>query len=285
MSVVDQVSLGRSFGVMQGRLSPQSPRGYQTFPSQTWAQEFEIASKMGFEHIEWVVETFDIHHNPLIENPESIREQIEIHGVRVISACADFLMDSPLDSENTDSWKLLNRLLRNAQDLDIEVVVIPCVDSSSLLDTRNLRRLEQSLSQIIDTAERRNVVLALETDLPPQEFGELLAKFDTPFLSVNYDSGNSASLGYSFEEEMGTYGHRISDFHLKDRVLGGTSVALGAGSVNFSQVFSYLSPLSFGGIVTMQAMRDNLGVPATEQQLEWIQEQLDPEKRETQENA
>lgn len=285
MALVDRVAIGRSFGVMQGRLSPQSPRGYQTFPSETWVQEFEIASNVGFEHIEWVVESFNIHANPLITNPESIRAQIDMYGVGVLSVCADFLMDSPLDSNNTDSWNLFNRLLCNAQALEIEVVVVPCVDSGSLLDKGNLARLEKSLSQMIDTAERRNVVLALETDLPPREFRKLLTTFDSPFLTVNYDSGNSASLGYSFEEEIDAYGDRISDFHIKDRTLGGNSVHLGTGSVNFSAVFSYLSALSFDGIVTMQAMRDDLGLPATKRQLEWIQEQLGTDRKKIQDNA
>ena len=285
MTAVARLPLGRSFGVMQGRLSPQSARGYQTFPSETWVQEFETARHLGFEHIEWVLESFDLHNNPVLKAPESIRAQIDSFGVEVLSVCADFLMDSPLDPENTEAWGVFNQLMHNAKDLEIEVVVVPCVDSSSLLRPENLDRLEASLPQMIHTAERWGVALALETDLPPRDFRELLATFESPLLSVNYDSGNSASLGYVFEEEIEAYGDRISDFHLKDRTFGGNSVSLGTGSANFPGVFTYLSPLSFDGIVTMQAMRDNLGLYATTQQLEWIRSQLKPQGEESPRNV
>lgn len=280
-----RVPLGRSFGVMQGRLSPQSPRGYQTFPSETWVQEFETAWHLGFDHIEWVLESFELRNNPLLKAPELVRAQIDSWDVQVLSVCADFLMDSPLDVENTESWSVFNQMMHNAKDLGIHVVVVPCVDSSSLLRPENLDRLETSLPQMIQSAERWGVAMALETDLPPKDFRKLLATFESPLLTVNYDCGNSASLGYVFEEEIDAYGDRISDFHLKDRALGGNSVPLGKGSANFPSVFDFLSPLSFNGIVTMQAMRDSLGIPAATQQVDWIRSQLNTQGGESLRNA
>ena len=44
--------------------------------------------------------------------------------------------------------------------------------------------------------------LALETDLPPKDFANLLNKFDSNHVTVNYDTGNSASLGYNIDEEF-----------------------------------------------------------------------------------
>ena len=39
-----------------------------------------------------------------------------------------------------------------------------------------------------------------------------------PVIKVNYDSGNSASLGYSVTEEFAAYGNRIGSIHIKDRL-------------------------------------------------------------------
>ena len=39
-------------------------------------------------------------------------------------------------------------------------------------------------------------------------------------VGVNYDTGNSASLGYDFEDEMNAYCKYILNIHVKDRKKG-----------------------------------------------------------------
>lgn len=269
-----RVQLGRSFGIMQGRLSRQSSRGYQTFPADTWIEEFRLAKSYGFEHIEWIVESFNIEDNPLLAQPEQIRTLVHEHQIDVRSVCADFIMDSPLRPQNSSSWTHFERMMASSGELEIEVVVIPCVDSNSLLSAENLSNLEMSLPRMVAVAANCGVLLALETDLAPGDFRHLLERFDVPQVTVNYDSGNSASLGYVFAEEMEAYGDRITDFHLKDRMAGGSSVELGSGSTNLPEVLKYLSPENFSGLVTMQAMRDSEGAPSVRKQLAWIDAQL-----------
>ena len=58
---------------------------------------------------------------------------------------------------------------------------------------------------------------------------------------MNYDIGNSASLGYIPAEELSAYGERISDVHVKDRAFGGGSVILGKGSANIPEFFELLT--------------------------------------------
>ena len=62
-------------------------------------------------------------------------------------------------------------------------------------------------------------------------------------IGANYDIGNSASLGYDFEEELSSYGERIYNVHIKDRVLGGTTVEFGTGDSNINGVLKFLSNL------------------------------------------
>ena len=257
---------------MQGRLSRQDPRGYQTFPSETWQAEFNVAATLNLNHIEWVIETFHIMTNPLICSPEQIEAVARNSGVAVISACADFLMDLPLRPLDRRTWSILTTVLEHASSLGVEVLVIPCVDNSSLLIKENLENLESSLPRMLRLAERNSIQLALETDLPPQDFSVLLEKFQTPFLTVNYDSGNSASLGYRFKEEMENYGARISDFHIKDRVAFGPSVPLGSGDAPLSSVISHLKREASGSIVTLQAAREGDAHEAARNQLAWLQD-------------
>ena len=49
-------------------------------------------------------------------------------------------------------------------------------------------------------------------------------------IKINYDIGNSAAQGYNVIEELDTYGNRISDIHIKDRILNGGPVILGNGN-------------------------------------------------------
>jgi hexulose-6-phosphate isomerase len=76
---------------------------------------------------------------------------------------------------------------------------------------------------------------------------------------VNYDSGNSASLGYSVTEEFAAYGERIGSVHVKDRVRGGTTVPLGTGETDFESFFAALRRIEYGGDLILQVARDEPG--------------------------
>ena len=73
----------------------------------------------------------------------------------------------------------------------------------------------------------KEINLCLETDLPPKKFLELVNEINHPQIKINYDTGNSASLGYDFYKEFETYGHLVTNIHIKDRKLKGKSVQLG----------------------------------------------------------
>ena len=47
-------------GIMQGRLSPPIDGRIQAFPINDWESEFEKASKIGFDCIEWIFDMEDI---------------------------------------------------------------------------------------------------------------------------------------------------------------------------------------------------------------------------------
>ena len=44
----------RSYGIMQGRLTPSNGRGIQFFPFDNWQQEFITGSSIGLNEIEWI---------------------------------------------------------------------------------------------------------------------------------------------------------------------------------------------------------------------------------------
>jgi L-ribulose-5-phosphate 3-epimerase len=89
-------------------------------------------------------------------------------------------------------------------------------------------------------------------------------------IRVNYDSGNSASLGYHPVEEFAAYGERIGSVHVKDRVRGGSTVPLGTGDADFRAFFEGLGALRYQGDILLQAAR---GAPGAE--VEWARQNRD----------
>ena len=263
-------------GVMQGRLLPKFKGRYQAHPLGYWQDEFLIAKDIGLNYIEFILDYNDFQQNPLTFET-GINEIINIiqkTGVGVKSICADYFMEAPLHSSNKaiakKSVDMLNKLIINADKIGVTDIVIPCVDQSSLIMEMDKKRLIINLQKSIELATKYNINLALETDLPPKKFADLLNEFDSKRVTVNYDIGNSASLGYDMLEEFKCYGERISDIHIKDRELGGGSVFLGTGAANFPLFNKILSNIDFKGPIIMQAFRDDEGTEIFKKQFNWL---------------
>ena len=104
--------------------------------------------------------------------------------------------------------------------------------------------------------------LSLETDLDPNNFKKLIEEFHPKKVFVNYDMGNSASLGYNPEIEIETLKNYIINVHIKDRLFKGSTVPLGKGSVNFDVVFKKLKAINYQGDFILQTAR--LDLPQSE---------------------
>ena len=267
-------------GTMQGRLLPKYQGRYQAFPVGYWQNEFKIAADCGLDLIEFILDFNDFEKNPLLKQGgiNEIINNSNSTGVKVQTICADYFMEEPLHSINEEvarkSFSMLEKLLNSARLLNITDIVIPCVDKSSLITKGSVERFVEKISQIIPRIEKDNINLSLETDLTPLSFTNLLNKLNSKNITVNYDIGNSAALGYDSNEELSAYGDRISDIHIKDRLLNGGPVVLGKGNANFSKFFRKLKDLDYQGPYIMQAYRDNDGLKIFKSQLQWIQEYL-----------
>jgi len=261
---------------MQGRLLPKYQGRYQAFPKGMWQEEFRMARDLNLDLIEFILDYNDVENNPLI-NKYGIKEIISIienTGVGVQTICADYFMEAPLHSSNIRlvkrSQNILLKLLDNAINLGVTDIVIPCVDHSSLKDQKSIDRLIKNLSPILKNIEKSNINLSLETDLDPTSFINLLNRFQSNHIKVNYDIGNSSALGYDFIEELVTYGKHISVIHIKDRVRKGRSVPLGEGDADFRKFFTKLKLYGYKGPFIMQAFRDDEGIEIFKKQLSFI---------------
>jgi sugar phosphate isomerase/epimerase len=267
-------------GVMQGRLLPKYQGRYQAFPIGMWQDEFKIAKDCGLDLIEFILDFNDAKKNPLLKigGVDEVLTISKKTGVSVKTICADYFMEAPLHSSDEkvvkQSFEVLEGLLETAIKLNVVDIVIPCVDQSTLGDEQSIDRFIQQIKKIIPKIEKHNVNLSLETDLAPQPFVLLLNRLNSKNITVNYDIGNSAAAGFNPIEELDAYGDRITDIHIKDRVLGGGPVVLGEGDANFSKFFTKLKEFNYQGPFIMQAYRDDEGVEIFKKQLSWIKPYL-----------
>jgi L-ribulose-5-phosphate 3-epimerase len=256
---------------MQGRLLPPLDGHFQSFPLNRWREEFVLARQASLDAIEWIYDSVGESGSPLGTDVglAEVMRLCEEHSIAVVSVCADYFMERPflrvsaLDIDAGMS-KLL-WLIERCRVAGIERVVLPFVDNSRIENAADEARVIEILIRALKAAERTSIELHLETSLGPKEFASLLAKLPHPLLKVNYDSGNSASLGYDVVEEIAAYGERIGSVHIKDRVRGGGTVPLGSGNANIPVLLSQLFRIGYKGDFVMQIARSEPGM-----ELDWI---------------
>ena len=265
---------------MQGRLLPKYKGRYQAHPVGTWQQEFMIARSCGLDLIEFIFDYEDADKNPLLYEggTDEILSLVNFSNVNNKTICADYFMEAPLHSENDEiSYKslcMLKKIMISAKLIGVSDIVIPCVDQSALKTSRDIDVFISTVNKIVADLDELNLNLSLETDLPPIEFLNIINSFDSKNITINYDIGNSASLGYDPVEELTLYGDKITDIHIKDRVIGGDSVLLGEGDAMFNIVFSELRKIGYKGPLIMQAYRDDQGIDVFKKQLQWVKKYI-----------
>lgn len=258
-----------SIGIMQGRLSPPSNGRIQSFPVDTWREEFELARRAGLACIEWIYETGTDGRNPIRtgEGVAQIRQLSNSSGVAVKSICADYFMSERLIASDGavrgEAVEHLRWLLERAEVMGVRYIVLPFVDLSSLKSHQEIEGLVSMLRSVLPAADRAKTELHLETDLIAEDLVAILKLVGHPLVRANYDIGNSAALGHEPAQELLLIGRWLGSVHVKDRIKGGHTVPLGSGNADFDTCFRLIAASAFTGPFILQAAREN-GLSETE---------------------
>lgn len=255
----------RSIGFMQGRLSDQVDGKIQSFPWNSWKKEFELAYQNCYGLMEWTLDQENIKINPLMTSSgrQEILDLCNKFSVSIPSLTGDCFMQAPF-------WGAEGEMVNRLQDLFLEVVeasakvgikiiVVPLVDNGSIDSLAK----EACLKNFFEINEayflERKIKIAFESDYPPKKLASFMASFNPEFIGLNYDIGNSASLGYEPIEEFDSYFKRIINIHIKDREFGGTTVPLGSGAANFRKIFNLTQTRGYKGNFILQTARASDG--------------------------
>jgi len=247
--------IAERLGIFQGRLVPSSDGNLQSSPGSRWSEEFVIAGRLGFAHVELLAERVRDSTNP-IWSPgglTAIRLSAAHAGLRLVSMCTE----EPLDVSLADVGfvnDLAERLASVAGELALDVVVLPMEEASSL------ERIEWSAAAVsvdvlASALERSGTCLAIELALPARDALRFLKMSTRPTVGLCYDIGNSTAAGHQPGVEIPLLGSRILHVHAKDKDAEGTNVRFGDGEVDFVAAFDALYALGYDGSVTIEATR------------------------------
>jgi len=252
-------------GIMQGRLLPPFEGRFQAFPAARWRDEFALARAAELACIEWIFEKPNEQVNPLNSDQgiAELHRLIKESGVEVRSICADYYMFEPLiDQDGAPRQATVDHLrwlMGQAAKLPVIYMVLPFVDASSLSSPKQRDTLVSIMAELGPLASELGLELHLETDLPPAIFHGVLEAIDQPSVRMNFDIGNSASLGFDPVQELTALGPYLGSVHVKDRILGGGTVALGQGNADLKTCFDLIHSYGFRRHLILQAARGEEG--------------------------
>ena len=267
-----------SIGIMQGRLSKPLNGKIQSFPKNSWEDEFYLAKDIGFELIEWVLDE-DLKNNPIL-NKEIFPQITEIKketGIDINSICCDYFMTNSL-SRNSKSFKeenlkIFNFLIEEScPSNDIKIIDLPLLGEESLKKEKIADDYKNLLLKLENKILDNNLTIALETDLDPNELKDFLKNFNKKAVTVNYDMGNSAFWKFDIKQEFLCYGQSISNVHIKDCSSRDYTVQLGNGNVNFNEVFLLLKKNNYKSNFILQAARGPNEIQTAKKQLLFTKE-------------
>lgn len=246
---------------MQGRLCQRVDGKIQAFPWRDWKSEFPAAAAIGLHLMEWTLDQDRLYDNPLLtgSGQAEILSLCDRYSLTVPSLTGDCFMQAPFWKADARTAKELQNdfaaILKACHAVGIHMLVVPLVDNGRL-DTRMQEDVLVAflLSQEV-LLQSCGVSVIFESDFVPSELARFISRLPSDKFGINYDIGNSAALGLDPKDEFAAYGHRILNVHVKDRVLGGTTVALGTGNAHFQIVFAELARVGYRGNFILQTAR------------------------------
>lgn len=248
-------------GFMQGRLCDQVDGKIQAFPWRDWESEFLEAAALGIRAMEWTLDQERLYENPLMttEGQARISELSRKHQLGIPSMTGDCFMQAPFWKAKGEAKVALQAdflaICDACSAVGIETVVVPLVDNGGLANSVQEDELVEFLLSQQEFFAKLGIRVIFESDFTPKEVRRFIDRLPSEQFGINYDSGNSAALGFDPVEEFAAYGSRVLNVHIKDRMLGGTTVPLTAGAAQFSVVFSELAEVNYSGNFILQTAR------------------------------
>ncbi len=168
-------------------------------------------------------------------------------------------MQAPFWKEGGNAQKTLVKLFAEVVQAcgtaRVGLLVVPLVDNGGLTKAAEHAALKREMLALHPMLVQTGVRIAFEADLEPEVLAAFIAGFPSDRFGINYDMGNSASLGWDPEKEIPLLASRIINVHVKDRLRRGGTVPLGDGAADLPRQFTLLRAVGYNGKYILQTAR------------------------------
>jgi len=238
-------------GIVQGRLT-YAGKKLQAFPKNPF-KEFSIASKIGYDFIEFFSERNINKKNPIWSN-KGIKKYIKfakLNKIKIYSFCDDYVINHSLASLKTKN--LVLETIEKLQRLSIKKYILPLY-GKSVINSKNKYKIYKNLSIIAECCKKNKIELLLESTMTPKKFSIIKKNISSGNCFFLFDSGNRMSLK-NFISDIKLFRKDIKHIHLKDKNIHKKNVIIGKGNVDFELFFLALKKIKYKDSFTIESQR------------------------------
>jgi sugar phosphate isomerase/epimerase len=229
-------------------------------------------------------------HVPLHSDPLKLKSYLDSMGLKVSQLDAAYPMSSPEGQFRGVPYTI--RAIQFAR-----AIGCPCVDTTDgghkpqgYTDKEVMALMKQYYRIVLEWAERYDIIINVEPHGPyttnPDTMEQILSFFDTPYLRLNLDTGNTFIAGQDPVAFLRRFRHKLSHCHIKDvskeladAVRGGLTgiatsvVAIGEGvnADNIAGCIELLKQIKWDGVLSIEC---EAAPGKVEQGIDWLRKQI-----------
>ena len=229
-------------------------------------------------------------HIPLHSDPLKLKDHLETMGLKVSQLDAAYPMSCPEGQSRGIGYT--TRAIQFAKAIDC-----PCVDTTDggrkpqgYTDDEVMMLIKQYYRVVLEWAQRYDIIINVEPHGPyttdPDMMERILSSHDSPYLRMNFDTGNTYIAGQDPVKFLKRFRHKVSHIHIKDvskqlaeAIRGGITgiassvVAIGEGvnAENIAGCIELLKEIKFDGVLSIEC---EAAPGKVEQSLEWLRKEI-----------
>ncbi|MBN1124369.1 MAG: sugar phosphate isomerase/epimerase [Sedimentisphaerales bacterium] len=229
-------------------------------------------------------------HIPLHSDPLKLKSYLDTLGLKVSQLDAAYPMSCPEGQHRGIGYTI--RAIQFAAALDC-----PCVDTTDggrkpegYTDEEVMALIKQYYRVVLEWAQRYDIIINVEPHGPyttnPDTMERILSMFDSPYLRLNLDTGNTFIAGQDPVAFLRRFRDKLSHCHIKDvsedlarAARGGETgiacsmVAIGEGvnAENIAGCIELLKDTDWDGVLSIEC---EAAPGKVEQSLEWLRKEI-----------
>ena len=231
-------------------------------------------------------------HVSLTEDPYALREKMEGYGVKFSQLDAAFPVSLP-EGASLGLIYILNSIrwakLVGCTHIDTTDHMFK---PEGLTDDQAMDMMKNIYAQVLETAERYEMIINIEPHgyytTKPEFMEKMLDFVDSPYLRMNFDTGNTFIAGQDPVAFLEKFKDKVSHVHVKDVseslaaslrgeltgiAVSNTAIGDGVNVDNIKKCFDILVEMKYDGVVSIEC--EGEGGPMIEKRLAFVRGLVD----------